>query len=129
MLNFGRITIFGLPNYLAKLWKILPYLAYPTTMLNFGRIYIFYYPVTTKKLRKTFIFKFHRNYHCWNDVWINRPDLDSTSSSRGGYSGWHALDSTPQEQSGGENQASKQKTYKADRSVHSYAHAKRNERI
>ncbi|KAK3779353.1 hypothetical protein RRG08_052575 [Elysia crispata] len=44
------------------------------------------------------------NYHCWNDVWINRPDLDSTSSSRGRYSGWHALDSTPQEQSGGRYQ-------------------------
>ncbi|GFS03034.1 protein-glutamine gamma-glutamyltransferase K [Elysia marginata] len=41
------------------------------------------------------------NFHCWNDVWINRPDLDSTSSSRGRYSGWHALDSTPQERSEG----------------------------
>ncbi|GFO48455.1 protein-glutamine gamma-glutamyltransferase k-like [Plakobranchus ocellatus] len=41
------------------------------------------------------------NFHCWNDVWINRPDLDSAYSARGRYSGWHALDSTPQERSEG----------------------------
>ncbi|PVD20985.1 hypothetical protein C0Q70_19149 [Pomacea canaliculata] len=33
------------------------------------------------------------NFHCWNDVWILRPDLPP------GYDGWHALDSTPQERS------------------------------
>ncbi|PVD20987.1 hypothetical protein C0Q70_19151 [Pomacea canaliculata] len=33
------------------------------------------------------------NFHCWNDVWIMRPDLPP------GYDGWHALDSTPQERS------------------------------
>ncbi|GFO48461.1 protein-glutamine gamma-glutamyltransferase k [Plakobranchus ocellatus] len=44
------------------------------------------------------------NFHCWNDVWINRPDLDSKSGARGRYSGWHALDATPQEKSEGRYQ-------------------------
>ncbi|PVD20984.1 hypothetical protein C0Q70_19148 [Pomacea canaliculata] len=33
------------------------------------------------------------NFHCWNEVWILRPDLSP------GYDGWHALDATPQERS------------------------------
>ncbi|CAB3230840.1 unnamed protein product [Arctia plantaginis] len=33
------------------------------------------------------------NYHVWNEVWMERPDLGSE------YSGWQALDSTPQETS------------------------------
>ncbi|XP_012946813.1 protein-glutamine gamma-glutamyltransferase 4 [Aplysia californica] len=44
------------------------------------------------------------NYHCWNDVWINRPELDSSASARGRYSGWHAIDATPQEKSAGRYQ-------------------------
>ncbi|GFO48459.1 protein-glutamine gamma-glutamyltransferase k [Plakobranchus ocellatus] len=44
------------------------------------------------------------NFHCWNDVWINRHDLDSSSSARDRYSGWHALDATPQEKSEGRYQ-------------------------
>lgn len=31
------------------------------------------------------------NYHVWNDVWMKRNDLPS------GYSGWQAVDATPQE--------------------------------
>ncbi|XP_041969290.1 annulin-like isoform X2 [Aricia agestis] len=33
------------------------------------------------------------NYHVWNEVWLDRPDLGSE------YSGWQAIDSTPQETS------------------------------
>eukprot|EP00095_Tigriopus_kingsejongensis_P000537 maker-scaffold356_size197960-snap-gene-0.33 protein:Tk00537 transcript:maker-scaffold356_size197960-snap-gene-0.33-mRNA-1 annotation:"hypothetical protein TcasGA2_TC013507" len=33
------------------------------------------------------------NFHVWNDVWMNRPDLPR------GYGGWQAIDSTPQESS------------------------------
>ena len=35
------------------------------------------------------------NFHVWNDVWMERPDLPS------GYGGWQAIDATPQEESGG----------------------------
>ncbi|XP_075708791.1 protein-glutamine gamma-glutamyltransferase K [Rhinoderma darwinii] len=35
------------------------------------------------------------NYHCWNDCWMTRPDLSA------GYSGWQAIDATPQETSNG----------------------------
>ncbi|KAE8633383.1 hypothetical protein XENTR_v10001868 [Xenopus tropicalis] len=35
------------------------------------------------------------NYHVWNDCWMTRPDLPA------GYSGWQAIDSTPQETSNG----------------------------
>mmetsp|Transcript_13963 Transcript_13963/g.15429 ORF Transcript_13963/g.15429 Transcript_13963/m.15429 type:complete len:575 (+) Transcript_13963:1-1725(+) len=35
------------------------------------------------------------NFHCWNEVWLARRDLPP------GYGGWQALDSTPQELSGG----------------------------
>lgn len=37
------------------------------------------------------------NYHVWNEVWMNRPDLGSAASSR--YDGWQAIDATPQEPS------------------------------
>ena len=33
------------------------------------------------------------NFHCWNDVWMSRPDLPT------GYGGWQTIDSTPQEES------------------------------
>ncbi|XP_026580666.1 protein-glutamine gamma-glutamyltransferase 2-like [Pseudonaja textilis] len=36
-----------------------------------------------------------RNYHCWVESWMTRPDLPS------GYDGWQALDPTPQEKSEG----------------------------
>ncbi|XP_065150833.2 coagulation factor XIII A chain-like [Paramisgurnus dabryanus] len=35
------------------------------------------------------------NYHCWNEVYMKRPDLPSQ------YSGWQVADSTPQETSSG----------------------------
>lgn len=35
------------------------------------------------------------NYHVWNEVWMDRPDLGP------GYSGWQAVDATPQEMSDG----------------------------
>ncbi|XP_013396811.1 protein-glutamine gamma-glutamyltransferase K-like, partial [Lingula anatina] len=35
------------------------------------------------------------NFHVWNDVWMARPDLPP------GYSGWQAIDATPQETSDG----------------------------
>lgn len=35
----------------------------------------------------------HRNYHCWVESWMTRPDLSA------GYDGWQASDSTPQERS------------------------------
>ncbi|KAF5293126.1 hypothetical protein FQA39_LY13736 [Lamprigera yunnana] len=34
------------------------------------------------------------NFHVWNDVWMNRPDLPR------GYGGWQIIDGTPQELSG-----------------------------
>lgn len=37
-----------------------------------------------------------RNYHCWNEVMIKRPDLPP------GLEGWQVVDSTPQETSDGE---------------------------
>ncbi|XP_015684598.1 protein-glutamine gamma-glutamyltransferase 2, partial [Protobothrops mucrosquamatus] len=36
-----------------------------------------------------------RNFHCWVECWMARPDLPS------GYDGWQALDPTPQEKSEG----------------------------
>ncbi len=36
------------------------------------------------------------NFHVWNDVWMARPDLPR------GYSGWQAIDATPQELSDNE---------------------------
>lgn len=36
------------------------------------------------------------NFHVWNEVWMSRPDLEP-----GDYSGWQAIDSTPQEESDG----------------------------
>lgn len=38
------------------------------------------------------------NYHVWNEVWMNRPDLSSEGLK---YDGWQAVDSTPQEMSDG----------------------------
>ncbi|CAL8399264.1 unnamed protein product [Arctogadus glacialis] len=35
------------------------------------------------------------NFHCWNDVWMSRPDLPA------GLGGWQCVDSTPQENSDG----------------------------
>lgn len=37
------------------------------------------------------------NYHVWNEVWMERPDLGFNSN--GSYGGWQAVDATPQEQS------------------------------
>lgn len=36
------------------------------------------------------------NYHVWNEVWMERPDL---GMAHGGYGGWQAVDATPQEMS------------------------------
>lgn len=33
------------------------------------------------------------NFHVWNEVWMTRPDLGRE------YSGWQAIDATPQEMS------------------------------
>lgn len=38
------------------------------------------------------------NYHVWNEVWMERADLTLSGST---YSGWQAVDSTPQEMSDG----------------------------
>lgn len=38
------------------------------------------------------------NYHVWNEVWMERPDL---GMAEGGYGGWQAVDATPQEKSDG----------------------------
>ena len=35
----------------------------------------------------------HRNFHCWNEVHIQRPDLYA------GFEGWQVVDATPQEES------------------------------
>ncbi|XP_069809924.1 protein-glutamine gamma-glutamyltransferase E-like isoform X2 [Dendropsophus ebraccatus] len=35
------------------------------------------------------------NFHCWNEAWMRRNDLDAS------YSGWQIFDSTPQEMSDG----------------------------
>lgn len=39
------------------------------------------------------------NFHVWNEVWMQRPDLGV--GTNGNYSGWQAIDSTPQELSNG----------------------------
>lgn len=36
-----------------------------------------------------------RNYHVWNEVWMQRPDLPE------GLGGWQVVDATPQETSDG----------------------------
>ena len=36
-----------------------------------------------------------RNYHCWVENWMTRPDLTSD------FNGWQATDPTPQEKSEG----------------------------
>lgn len=36
-----------------------------------------------------------RNFHCWNEVWMERRDLPT------GYGGWQIIDATPQEESSG----------------------------
>lgn len=36
-----------------------------------------------------------RNYHCWNECYMSRPDLPT------GFGGWQAVDATPQETSDG----------------------------
>lgn len=36
-----------------------------------------------------------RNYHCWNECYMSRPDLPT------GFGGWQVVDSTPQETSDG----------------------------
>ncbi|XP_012942973.1 annulin [Aplysia californica] len=41
------------------------------------------------------------NFHVWNEVWMQRPDLDKAFKADGKYNGWHAVDATPQELSGG----------------------------
>ncbi|XP_031617392.1 annulin isoform X1 [Contarinia nasturtii] len=38
------------------------------------------------------------NYHVWNELWMDRPDLTNGSLT---YNGWQAVDSTPQEMSDG----------------------------
>ena len=40
------------------------------------------------------------NFHVWNECWLNRPDLPAGQ----GFDGWQAVDSTPQEASGGLSQ-------------------------
>jgi transglutaminase 1 len=37
----------------------------------------------------------HRNFHVWNEVWMERPDV----VPGGEYGGWQAIDATPQEES------------------------------
>lgn len=39
------------------------------------------------------------NYHVWNELWMNRPDLGNNEN--GDYDGFQAVDSTPQEMSDG----------------------------
>jgi len=36
------------------------------------------------------------NFHVWNEVWMERPDLEP-----GDYGGWQSIDATPQEESDG----------------------------
>lgn len=38
------------------------------------------------------------NYHVWNELWMDRPDLDIAKKT---YGGWQAVDATPQEMSNG----------------------------
>lgn len=40
-----------------------------------------------------------RNYHCWVESWMTRPDLKSD------FNGWQASDPTPQEKSDGNKHA------------------------
>lgn len=47
---------------------------------------------------------FLRNYHCWNEAWMTRPDLPV------GFGGWQVVDSTPQENSDGKPASSRRET-------------------
>lgn len=38
------------------------------------------------------------NYHVWNELWMQRPDLTNNALT---YNGWQAVDATPQEMSDG----------------------------
>lgn len=40
------------------------------------------------------------NFHVWNEVWMSRPDLESSSTHfQNSFSGWQVIDATPQEPS------------------------------
>lgn len=51
---------------------------------------------------------FLRNYHCWNEAWMKRPDLPV------GFGGWQAVDSTPQENSDGKTASSLRDSFHCD---------------
>lgn len=51
---------------------------------------------------------FYRNYHCWVESWMTRPDLKSD------FNGWQASDPTPQEKSEGDYY--KETIFKCDKS-------------
>lgn len=44
---------------------------------------------------KAFAVVIFRNYHCWNECYMTRPDLPA------GFGGWQVVDATPQETSDG----------------------------
>ncbi|KAJ8298607.1 hypothetical protein KUTeg_022667 [Tegillarca granosa] len=68
--------------------KILRQYMNTKTPVKFGQCWVFSGLVTTSK-----------NYHCWNEVWMQRPDLGAKD-----VSGWQVIDATPQEESGGKYQ-------------------------
>ena len=45
----------------------------------------------------------YRNYHVWNEAWMARPDLTGKDAEAGKFTGWQAIDATPQERSDGRN--------------------------
>lgn len=51
-----------------------------------------------------------RNYHCWVESWMTRPDLKSD------FNGWQASDPTPQEKSDGNKHAPPTPSVRSSRS-------------
>lgn len=51
--------------------------------------------IMTKCIETEGLFGVCRNYHCWVESWMARPDLKSD------FNGWQASDPTPQEKSDG----------------------------
>lgn len=67
-------------------------MAYPQDLLA---LFLFFGALNVMRSLISLEWCFLRNYHCWNEAWMTRPDLPV------GFGGWQAVDSTPQENSDG----------------------------
>lgn len=70
--------------------------------LGMGKISVAKPAIMTRWIKTEALFCVCRNFHCWVESWMTRPDLKSD------FNGWQASDPTPQEKSDGK------KTHPAD---------------